>query len=266
MPVRLRGINRSGLEYSKSLVQAGITEREFDEIILIWGANVVRIPFTQSFALTDSSYLVALDTAIQMATERGAYTILDLQWLDDLTHVVPALPNRESITLWSELAHRYRSNPAVLYDIFNEPHDVTMKEWRPWATELISAVRTQNPSALIFVSGLNWGFDLRGYPLPGITGIVYSTHVYRNKGKAWRKAFGRLAQELPVFVAEWGGTNADLDWGDSLLNYLDSLNIGWAAWSWSDHPHLTKKTDGPRYEATEFGWLVRKALQGQIRA
>ncbi len=122
-----------------------------------------------------------------MASDRGAYTILDLQWLDAVTHVVPALPNRKSITLWSELARRYRSNPAVLYDIFNEPHDVTMKEWQPWAVELISAVRTQNPLALIFVSGLNWGFDLRGYPLPGITGVVYSTHVYRNKGKNWRK-------------------------------------------------------------------------------
>lgn len=141
-PVRLRGVNRSGLEYSApaypgSLATAGISEAEFDEIA-DWGANLVRIPFNQSWALRTSgydpeAYLAALDQVIAMAAERGAYTLLDLQWLDAASprgrlpsggaNFVPPLPNLGSIELWRQLASRYRGEPAVLYDIFNEPHD-----------------------------------------------------------------------------------------------------------------------------------------------
>ena len=248
-PVLLRGINRSGLEYSSpggagSLSKAGITEAEMDVVVNIWGANIVRLPFNQDWALSRPGYdaepyLTALETVISMAARRGAYTCLDLQWLDATTvrgstdrgkpNFVAPLPNQDSLVLWQQLAARYRGEPAVLYDIFNEPHDrlsddplplvgigsdgsftalpglqVKMAEWQPWAVALIRAIRTENPTALIFVSGVSWGYDLRGMPLPGVEGVVYSTHVYRNKGTNWDGAFGGLAVQRPVFVGEWG--------------------------------------------------------------
>ena len=295
-PVLLRGINRSGLEYS-SLTQAGITAAEIEFIVQGWHANVIRLPFNQDWALArpgydPEPYLQALDFVIQTAAGAGAYTLLDLQWLDAATprgtlpggraNFVPPLPNLASVDLWRQLADRYRDEPAVLYDIFNEPHDaldddatpllgidaagvtsplpaklVTMDQWQPWATHLIDAIRSRNPAALIFVSGVNWAYDLRGFPLPGVDSVVYSTHVYRAKGGNWDDAFGDLAQTQPVFAAEWGGTDDDVAWGLGLYRYMQRRDMGWTAWSWSDEPRLI---DPGTMQPTPFGNLVRAAL------
>ncbi len=302
-PVLLRGVNRSGLEYSApggqgSLASAGISESEFDEIAA-WGANLVRIPFNQDWALRTSeydpeAYLAALDRVIAMAAARNVYTLLDLQWLDAVSprgrlpngriNFVPPLPNLGSIELWKQLASRYRGEPAVLYDVFNEPHDplpddagalhgirpddtlvplrlrrVTLAEWQPWAIRLVSAIRSEHPSALIFVSGVDWGYDLQHLPCPDLDRVVYSSHVYPKKKKTWRSAFGDLSLQLPVFIAEWGGLEKDLSWGKELAHYLDDLELGWAAWSWSDHPRLVQPTSSS--EPTAFGNLVRETIR-----
>ncbi len=307
-PVRLRGVNRSGLEYSPPadpgpIERAGITAHEFDEIAS-WGANIVRLPFNQEWALPSetydpSRYLDAMDQVVSMAAQRGIYTLLDLQWLD-ATHprgtlkdgtvnLVPPLPNLRSIEVWSQLAARYRSQTGVLCDIFNEPHDklpddvgdfqrislegnisnargsrVRASEWHPWATHLVRAIRNQNPAAVIFVSGLDWGYDLSEFPLADVEAVVYSSHAYPNKRKSWDRAFGQLSRTHPVFVAEWGGGDAHVDWGRELLRYLDERSIGWTAWSWSDRPHLIRK-EGP-FEPTAFGSVVRASLLDQIES
>jgi len=271
-PVTLRGINRSGMEYRGASGEQWY-EPEFDQMIGEWKANILRIPFTQDWALSregyDSApYLASMDSAIEMAARRGGYTMLALQWLDNRKaygydnygrpQFIPPLPDANSIELWRQLANRYCDEPAVLYDIFTEPHDIAMNEWQQWARTLIGAIRQTNPDALIFVSGVNWGYDLRGHPIPGVDGVVYSTHVYRNKGHDWDKAFGRLSGDFPVFAAEWGGSDEDVDWGRELAAYLAERNIGWTAWGWPDEPPLINRNS----EITKFGALVRSLLLG----
>ena len=221
-PVVLRGVNRSGFEYSTEAIPAA----ELDQMVLGWGAAIVRLPFNQEWALTDEQYLTALDLAIDGLAARGAYALLDLQWLDarytrgfdkqGRRNLVPALPDEGSVEVWRRLAQRYRRNSAVLYDIFNEPHDplpgddpalprrVTARVWAPWARRLVESIRSQHPEALVFVPGVNWAYDLSSYPIDGLDGVVYSTHVYRNKGRRWGRAFGRLSSRAPVFAGDRG--------------------------------------------------------------
>jgi endoglucanase len=303
--VTLRGVVRSGLEYSSpgdtgSLVKAGISAQEIQEMAVGWGAKIIRVPFNQDWALRvegydPEPYLAALDFVIEGAAALGAYTLLDLQWLDSHTqrgtnsdgssNFVPPLPNLGSIELWRQLAMRYAEEPAVLFDVLNEPHDaasddpvpllgidedgytfplssrqVSMTEWQPWALHLIAAIRSGNPNAVIFVSGVNWGYDLRGFPLPDVDEIVYSTHVYPNKGTDWDQAFGSLGSVRPVFAGEWGGGPNDLAWGGRLADYLSLKQIGWTAWSWSDAPRLVQLPLAPPFVPTEFGELVRQRI------
>ena len=300
--VLLRGVNRSGLEYSSpdppgSLARAAITVDELDAIAA-WGANLIRVPFNQEWALPTPSYdaepyLAALDFVIEAAAARGLYTLLDLQWLNATQprgtlrngrpNFVPPLPNTNSIRLWTHLARRYQQSTSVLFDLFNEPHDplpgdpvpleainaegelstlrhkrVRFREWQPWATHLIRAIRREHPAALVFVSGVDWGYDLEDFSLADAN-IVYSSHVYPNKRKSWDKAFGHLARRAPVFIGELGGQDADMTWGRKLLDYLEERQIGWAAWSWSDHPHLIQ-AGSTRFEPTLFGSLIRESL------
>jgi endoglucanase len=292
-PILLRGINRSGLEWAEPdedgfYSAAGISQAEIEFIVKAWNCNIIRLPFNQDWALNgrvghnSGTYLKDLDRVIRWASRSGAYTLLDLQWLDadrpfGGRNFVAPLPNLKSVEVWDRLASRYSDEPAVLYDLFNEPHDcllddpypllredgspypanqrkVTMNEWRPWARRLIDVVRSANPDALVFVSGINWGYDLRGFPLDR-PHIVYSTHVYPNKGRNWAEAFGHLAATVPVFSSEWGGRAEDREWGQLLAQYFDELGIGWTAWSWSNEPYLVT-----RYAPTTFGEIVREHL------
>jgi aryl-phospho-beta-D-glucosidase BglC (GH1 family) len=292
-----RGLNRSGLEYSEPdeqgfLSAAEISRAEIQTIVKEWGANIIRLPFNQDWVLrgrgswTAEAYQRALDQVIRWASGFGSYTLLDLQWLDadriyggDRNLVAP-LPNSRSVELWNLLATRYRGEPAVLYDIFNEPHDrlpddpyplnredgttypanqyrVTMAEWQPWARKLIAAIRGVAPDALIFVGGTDWAYDLRGMPMD-IPHLVYSTHVYPVKGSRWAEAFGHLANQVPVFAGEWGGAESDLEWGKKLVDYFDELQMGWAAWSWYNAPRIVE-----RYTPTPFGRIVRARLSAE---
>jgi endoglucanase len=295
-PILLRGVNRSGLEYAGPdeqgfLSGASLSRSEIEFIVREWKCNVIRLPFNQDFVLrgrggrSGEDYQEAIDQVIYWASRFGAYTLLDLQWLDadrvygGNRNFVAPLPNMESLTMWGTLAHRYHDEPAVLYDLFNEPHDrleddpfplnredgttyplsqmaVTMKEWQPWARKLTQAVRDQNPDALVFVGGINWAYDLRGMPMD-LENVVYSTHVYPNKGRNWPEAFGNLARSKPVFVGEFGGsdTPSDLSFIRSLISYLRELEVGWTAWSWTDVPFLVT-----RYIPTAFGKAVREGL------
>ena len=295
-PILLRGVNRSGLEYAGPdedgfLSGASLSRAEIEFIVKEWRCNIIRLPFNQDFVLrgrqgrSGEEYLVAIDQVIEWASLYGAYILLDLQWLDadriygGNRNFVAPLPNIESLELWTALARRYRSEPAVLYDVFNEPHDrldddpfplnkedgttyplrqktVTMKEWQPWARKLTQAVRNENPDALVFVAGTNWAYDLRGMPMD-VENVVYSTHVYPNKGRNWAEAFGHLSKSKPVFVGEFGCSDSpgDLEFVRSLMRYLQELEIGWAAWSWSDEPFLVT-----RNVPTAFGEAVRQEL------
>jgi hypothetical protein len=294
-----------------------------------WGANIVRVPFNQDWALHGrrghpaTEYLDNLDQLIFWLSGLGAYTLLDLQWLDadtsfgtnldGTTNRVAPLPNRDSITVWTLLATRYQSEPAVLYDIFNEPHtpladdpnlmttigedggfvavtDVTIAVWQAWARQLVAAIRRVHTKSLIFVSGVDWGYNLKDMPLTIVAGgrevfasLVYSTHVYPGKGPKvatgtppaniptltgskdfpnWADAFGRLAAVVPVFAGEWGGNDADASpWGEGLAMYMSALGMGWTAWSWVDWPYLRQASlpSGPSVP-TRFGHLVRHYL------
>jgi len=309
-PILLRGVNRSGLEYSEPspagfLAAAQFTEDELREIVLNWHANIIRLPFNQDWCLrgrnghSAEEYRAALDQVISWSASLGAYTILDLQWLDADTaygytedengvkrmNHVPPTPNEDSILIWRILAERYQNEPAVLFDLLNEPHDaleddylpihligrdgeildsdagiVGREEWVPWATRLIAEVRDIRPTGLILVGGVDWAFDLRQIRVDA-PNIVYSAHIYPNRAtNHWRNAMGAW-NEVPVFIGEWGGAEEDLDFGGKLAGLIRQRGLGWTAWSWVDNPQLVFPPRAPNYQPTPFGELVRNELR-----
>ncbi|MBN2356259.1 cellulase family glycosylhydrolase [candidate division KSB1 bacterium] len=256
--VILRGVNLPGLEWDKS--GAGINESEVNYICQTWKVKIIRLPFNQDWILNDAGYYDLFDRVIGWIVNNGAYVLLDLQWQDTAVKI-PPIPNEQAVDMWKMIANRYKNNPAVLYDIHNEAHDTSWQAWRNRASEIIEAIRSVHTKALIFVSGLDWAYDLRGWgttPLP-YAHIVYSSHPYPFKGEpwAWDKYFGDVATKLPVFIGEFGGGSQDLEWGRQLLTYMEQKDLGWTAWAWSASPFLV---GNDRRTPTEFGQLVRNAL------
>jgi len=309
-PVLLRGVNRSGMEYSEPgpdgfLAAAQFTQDEVREIVQGWRANAIRLPFNQDWCLAGRNghaaeeYLSSLDQVISWAAELGAYTILDLQWLDadtaygttagangvkNTNHVAP-LPDEKTIELWPILGTRYKDEPAVLFDLFNEPHDpleddfeplhliaddgeivesqdsfITAGEWVSWATRLTGEIRDAGANGIVLVGGIDWAFDLSEIQVDG-PNIVYSAHIYPNRKQSdWPNALGAYA-DVPIFVGEWGGGDQDLEFGRALADVMRSRGLGWTAWSWVDYPQLIVPPRAPDYRPTTFGALVKGELQ-----
>jgi hypothetical protein len=279
-PIRLRGINRSGMEYSRTTIPAGDLEQ-----IASWGANFVRVPFNQQWVLEFDEYVEQLATVAALAAERNLYVLFDLQWLAygqqrGADNATPPLPDADTPAAWKKMAQRFADNPAVMFDLLNEPHDrlpgdpfplfsadntllgsfkVTTAEWHPWAQKLSAVIRESAPDTLLFLSGVDWGYQCSALE---IANVIYAAHVYlysdRRTPADWDRAFGQLAVDHPVVVTELGpDKDGRLDGVAALLDYLDARGLGWAAWSWTDAPHLI----GPDGNPTPFGQLVHARIK-----
>ena len=280
--VLLHGLNRSGMEYDRH--GNNMSESEYKYIYDEWQVKVIRLPFNQEWVLTNEDYKAQLDTVVNWIKKNGAYIILDLQW-QNTTVKIPSIPDTNAVDMWKILATRYKDDPAILYDIHNEAHDISFAEWQNRAIEIIEGIRSVHPRSLILVSGLDWASDLSAWadnPLH-YDNVVYSVHVYPWMGginswvlhlarfvgmhqyvyswlggsDSWDQHFGNYTEQIPIFVGEFGGGSGDLKWGRELIAYLNQKQLGWTAWSWVDKPYLTQSD---HRTPTEFGSLVQESL------
>lgn len=236
--VWLQGLNAGGLEsvpHDLQPVKSAVVGVEE------WKANVVRLPVRGSFWFGGSphqddggeAYRKTVDHIINLVANRGAYVALDLHHF--------RAPREEDVRFWKEAAARYKDHPAVLFDLFNEPHGTSWEVWRnggfvgeenPGTVDetafldeqekaknrgfqsvgmqgLIDAARGTGAKNIVIVGGLDWAYDLtgiaEGYTLDdrGGNGIMLATHVYPWKSD-WAKKFLPLAEHYPIFVGEVG--------------------------------------------------------------
>ena len=297
--VVLRGVTHRGLEATgETLTRADVRTLTRD-----WRANLLRLALDQQRALTDPRYLLSLDAVIRWAAAEDAYTLLAVTRLDDrewgrfpsgAANRTPPLPEENTLRLLSMLAARYRAEPAVLYELFDEPHEPlandttyplrgrpTATTWHEWARRIADAVRRAAPEALLVVSGWRWGLDLRSFPVPvaavPMANAVYSTHVPEahpeglptGDAGTWDTWFGfeRLRSAHPVAAGAWSGTT--LVWADGLERYLrdkhrfrDGQWGGISGWAHAAAGNLLDAAGTP----TELGELVRGALRTMAAA
>jgi len=266
-------------------------------VIAAWGADIVRIPIHPGFFQRNArKYLRMLERVVNEAESVGLYVLLDWHAIGcPLCRRVPPLPfikrgetSKElynpslelALRAWKFLARRFRSHPAVLYEICNEPEDVgcghlTWERWRKVVEMLVDQIRSQAPDAVAFVAGLRAATQLREAATDPVRrpNIVYVVHSYPSSFRLQplEAEVGAVCTRYPVFASEWGfisklerdfpalyGTRAD--YGEPLLAYLKSRGIGWTAWIWHPQwrPPLLRNW---YYEPTEFGLLVLEALR-----
>lgn len=236
-PRVLRGVNFSGLQYRQhhwgtpdvpSLAShtwreaAGITQDRIREIAG-WGARIIRLPINQGWVLNGVAgkngldYLADIDQIVDWAADEGMYTLLELHLLDDrllrTQSQTQPMPDNLSLPFWAILANRYRTDPAVIYDLCNEPHKPRQDEWtlyktayggyvpasdagwielwHEWARQIERVIHHASPDAVIFVSGIGgpcFAASLRSMPVPvppfsvrmlrHLPNAVYSCHIY----------------------------------------------------------------------------------------
>jgi len=243
--VRLRGVNCASLEWTSD-GQGHIVE-SIRVAIDDWHVNHIRLPMSQDrwFGKAPEqddegkAYRALIDEIVKLCASKRVYIMLDLHWSN--TGVwgeqigQHSMPDENSAAFWKDLAPVYANHPAVIYDLYNEPHDVTWDVWlnggqvtdRPnrrsqtprtykavGMQQLLDIVRAAGAKNLVVVGGLDWAYDfsgiLEGRQLndPTGNGLVYANHCYNNKNQAvetWIANVEKAAKKFPIIISEFGG-------------------------------------------------------------
>jgi len=240
-----------------------------------WGSNAVRISLNQDFWLASSSYAATIDQQIAWVRQLDMGVILDLHWNNGAQQ---NMADRNSITFWSQVAARYKNNPWVMFELYNEPHDVTWSQWLngdatyAGMQNMYDAIREQGADNVVIVGGLNWAYDLsgvgQGYAVKG-SNIAYATHPYNYPGKLiddWASGFGFLAASYPIIMTEFGQYCATSTYVADLLNYAESLGMHWTAWAWyvqgCEFPSVIADWDGNPFPGV--GETVMRYMAGHV--
>lgn len=298
--IRLTGVNVPSLEWSDAgenvltSIKAAVND---------WGANIIRLPVCQDrwFGMTDaqsdsgSSYRNIVDMAIKQANSLGVYIIIDLHWSDGgqwgqnvSQHYMPDV---NSIAFWKDAAKRYANNTGVLFDMYNEPHDVSWNVWKnggtvnevingaavsykaPGLQTILDSIRATGAKNIVIAGGLDWGYDLSGviagYSLsdPNGNGIIYSSHIYPWKGTSsvnWDPHAGNISKTYPVLIGEVGcqpdAAQEDPNtWAPKILQYIEALELNWTGWAF--HPSASPcMISDWNYTPTSYWGAYAKAM------
>lgn len=210
----LRGVNRSGAEYACAQgwgIFDGPSDLSSLQAIAAWGCNAIRVPLNDTCWLSVGSvnpsyagnnYQQAIVNYVQLCHQAGLYVILDLHW-DAPDNTVATyqenLPSYDNaVRFWQSVASVFRNDPAVMFDIFNEPNnieltppagapsdagsdggwwcwmvgsgctttqnDAVLNGGQPWrvasAPDLIAAIRGTGATNVIMVGGMEFANDM----------------------------------------------------------------------------------------------------------
>jgi aryl-phospho-beta-D-glucosidase BglC (GH1 family) len=239
-PVVLRGMSSHGMQwYSQYAASSAIRSTA------AWGANLFRVAMYtgEGGYLSDPSVKNKVIAAVDAAIQNDMYVIVDWHILSDgnpMSHV------SEAKAFFAEMAKRYQNEPAVLYEICNEPNGNVSwsQDIKPYAQQVIAAIRAQSPNAVVLVGSGTWSQDIHLAANDPLTcdNVMYTLHFYAGThGSELRDRIDAARKKgLAIFVSEWGTSRADGSGGVFLkeskvwLDFLEARGISWANWSLCD--------------------------------
>lgn len=253
-PVQLRGASTHGMHWFPDYINKTAFQTLRDD----WGINLVRL-VCYPRDVGDVGYVTGgettknkLDTLIQngvdYASDLGMYALVD--W-----HVHAYNPNEyinEAKEFFTKYATMYKDKENVLYEICNEPtgtpwYNGGSNDLYTYCKEIIKTIRAIDADAVIICGTNTWSQDVdevAAHPMKelGYENIMYTFHFYSatHYGSFMDKVKTATAAGTPIFVTEFGVCSADgngnYDTANATawLELLDSLNISFACWSYSN--------------------------------
>ena len=258
-PVQLRGMSSHGLHWYGQYINSASIKWLRDD----WQANVVRAAMytAEGGYISNPSIKNKVIETVDAAIEHGLYVIIDWHILYDND---PNMYKPQAIAFFREMAQRYGNHPNVIYEIANEPNgNVNWNQHiRPYAMDVISAIRQIDPDNPIIVGTGTWSQDIHHAaenPLPQAN-VLYALHFYAGThGQELRNRID-YARSLnaAIFVSEWGSSQASGGGGvfvsetRTWIDFLNQRNLSWVNWSLADK-NETSAALAPG-ASTQGGW------------
>ncbi len=292
--IRLLGADRSGTEYA--CIQGwgifdGPNTAASVATMRSWDINAVRVPLNEDCWLGingvdpqygGANYRNAVAAYVATLQAAGIVPILDLHWnapgTSQATGQQVMADEDHSPAFWSSVATTFLGNPGIVFDLYNEPHDISWSCWLNGCTtsagwvaagmqQLVTTVRATGAMQPIMVGGLNWAGDLSNWlayePVDPLHQLIASVHIYNFSEDAtvssWSATIAPVAAKVPVVTGELGENDCADGFIDQYMAWADSVGVSYLGWTWdatdtgwscSSGPALITDYDGT---ATSFG-------------
>jgi endoglucanase len=199
------------------------------------GCDVIRLPINMH-AMTSGSpnfipdplFVSFLDSVVTWAEDLNIYLIIDNH--SELVSLSTTEKQDELTKIWAQLAQHYASrSDYIIYEVLNEPHDITASVWGSVQQAVINAIRTKDTKHRIIVGGVNYNTytELTNIPTYTDDKLIYTFHFYdpfmfTHQGATWVTPsmaplsgvpFPYNSAEMPACPASLVGT-----WIESGLN------------------------------------------------
>ena len=202
-----------------------------------WGSKIVRaamgVEDPGGYLENKQANKVRVKIIVEAAIEEGIYVIIDWHSHNAEEHL------DEAKLFFKEMAQSYGQFENVIYEIYNEPLDVSWSEVvKPYAIQVIQVIREIDPDNLIIVGSPEWSqrVDLVAEdPITTFSNIAYSLHFYTVHHQDWlrERASDAINNGIPIFVTEWGSIGYSMT--DSEANkwmnwcYINKIShVNWA--------------------------------------
>ncbi|MGI9596482.1 MAG: glycoside hydrolase family 5 protein [Acidimicrobiales bacterium] len=293
------GVNYSSGEYwcvsGYDVFEHEIPDAQIAKQMADLGVETVRLPLNEHCWLGDGfgyikphlrgeAYRSRVAEFVGVLNGHGMKVVLDLHWNAPAGQEARGQKNMadadHAIDFWTSVASRFKSNPNVIFDVYNEPHSISWQCWRDGCSSagwqvagmqsLVDAVRRTGATQPIILNGLDWGGDLRGWldhvPNDPQNNLIAGFHAYNkihDPNNVWHK---RCANEscwsnelrsikdagYGVVIGEAGqdvGVNGcATGFLKRLFTWADQNGIPYLAWSYNPHgcssPALLTSYDG----------------------
>ncbi|MCR5385109.1 MAG: glycoside hydrolase family 5 protein [Saccharofermentans sp.] len=248
--VVLKGISSFGIGDCEGFFTSEIVKTLAED----WGCDVLRIAITGSdntegYLDDPDRYFDMVCKICDMCTDQGIYVIVD--W--DVNYSEDQDVNKDAaVDFFKRLSTIYSESVNVIYEVNNYPlvyeepeddddEDDETNEWediiKPFASEVIDAVRENSPDSLIIVGAPNKGLEIDAVSDSELDyeNIAYGCRFFSGTHRQEQRDRVQEAidDEICVFVTEWSYCTEDLKGGiftqesDKWAEFLDENEISW---------------------------------------
>jgi uncharacterized protein (TIGR03437 family) len=313
-PALLRGLNRSGTGSGNA--DATATDADYAAQNQLLSMNLVRIFVNAAWwnsnivvPIGNQKYQDYIDTLIQRAKKYNNYVVIlkagqfpdapcgasgancpasnqgDLNCQANASVCAAQDTTGNTIdtafTFWSAFANKYAADPAVLYDTWEDMHSIGSGTWSDDQNQLIAAIRTYNPQALIFVEDTASAFEaIVAGQLPDLAwnNLVWNFHLYAGPAGTcttpispryanWPNNLDPLVSYAQQYghaaaILEWGGCNDSEPYHTNITSYAQTHYL---ALAFFDSTYLISQSGGTD-QLTAVGSKVATAYKAIVTA